>query len=214
MATIEQSIAQVMLPETYMNITLDKVTNSSIGLSGRQAAEHMAVNTVYQIEVGMCPGKKYSTKREYLFTIEDAMNKGTSFTYTAPSPGPCTYQGDVPDPTEITLTDCTIGESTIYVNTTGVTANMTGAVYLVRAGSYIQMDSHPYQVAEDVAWTSNANVAVPVTRQIMEDQSGVSSFVVGNPTWTVKFAEAIPHTVQPHDRLQYSKSSVNFIEVL
>lgn len=205
----------VFQPETYLNITLNKVTGSSIGLSGRQAAEHMAVNTVYQLELGISGGKTYSTNRLGIFNAETAMNKGESFVYTPNFTNNIVgYMGDVPNPAEITLTDVSIGESTVYANTTGVTGNMTGAVYLVRAGSYIQINTHPYQVAENVAWSSNSNVAIPVTRRLMEDTGSVTTFAVGNPSWTVKFAEANPYTIQPHDRLQYSTQSIKLIEVL
>ena len=202
----------VFQPETYLNINLNKVTGSSIGLSGRQAAEHMAVDTVYQIELGIAPGKTYSTNRQSIFNVEAAMNNGTTFTYSPGLTNIVGYMGDVPNPAQITLTDSTVGENTIYVNTTSVSGTPAGN--LIRAGSYIQMNNHPFQATQDVAWTNSSNIAIPVNRQVMTDVSSVSTFVVGNPTWTVKFADFNPYTIQPHDRLQYSSPSVRLIEVL
>lgn len=208
----------VVTPETYLNVRLNRVVNSATALSGQYSSEFMAVNTPYQIEVGISPGKSFSDNRHAVASNENSMNDHSTFTYTPTVQTMFQYMGDVDDIANVGLASAgaTIGQTTIYVDTTAVTGSPSGN--LVKAGSWVQADQYPYQVAEDVAWTSSANVAIPITRQVLENEVDVVKFEFVRPgetvSWVVQFAEFNNYTIQPHDLLQYTSPSMKFIEVL
>ncbi len=243
---IGTSFLNVCEPCTSLNIVCNKVINHSTGLSGKRAGEHMAVNTVYQFELGVPQGLPFSTNRGDLQIIENAMNNGSSFNY-APVANKNTgnvvlenanvfripiafnftkYQGDLTGDqlNQITPRDIVVAEEQIYVNTTAVTGSPSGN--LVKAGDYIQLNSHPYQVTADVTYSSSSNITIPLNRKVMEANADISTFYIINdygksglsgqrsPNWTVKFAELNPSTIQPHNRLTYRNATFKLIEVL
>jgi len=212
--SVASAFGNVMLPETYLKIVLNKPVNRSTGLSGQYAAEHYSANVIYQFEVGISPGKSYSENRNDILDIEQAMKDHTQFAYTMAIPGFTTYQGDVTDLANVTHTSSVYGESNVYVNTTAVTGSPSGN--LVRAGDWIRVGGFGSggfaQVTADVAFSSSSNIAIPLSRP--NKHVGSVQLYQVSPFFNVKFAEYNPYTIQPYDRLQYKNPSVKLIEVL
>jgi len=218
--SISSALGNVILPATYHNVTLNRQVNSSTGGSGVYAAEHFSANAIYQIEIGISGGRTYSEHRDDLITLEAAMKNGTEFDYSYSYPGVTTYQGDVTDTNNITFTSGVVGESTVYVNTTTVTSISSGTLFKagdwIEAGEFISgIGYQTHQVAEDVAFSSSSNIAVPITRPLMSGLANTAIITANhNPSFKVKFAEYNPYTIQPHDRIQYKNASIKLIEVI
>tara|TARA_R100001463_G_scaffold65234_3_gene118428 strand:+ start:811 stop:1440 length:630 start_codon:yes stop_codon:yes gene_type:complete len=208
--SVASAFGNVMLPETYLKIVLNKPVNRSTGLSGQYAAEHYSANVIYQFEVGISPGYSYSENRNDILDIEQGMKDHTQFQYTLNLSGFTAYQGDVTDLANVTHTSSVHGESTVYVNTTAVTGSPSGN--LVRAGDWVRVGNKFAQASEDVTYSSSSNIAIPLSRPNID--TGSVSLVANAPFFNVKFAEYNPYTIQPYDRLQYKNPSVKLIEVI
>ena len=215
--------ATVLGSETYLKIQNNKITNKSLSLGGRYAGEDADMTTAYQLEVGIEPGKTFSTNRKFILGVENDMNTGTIFTY---SPGLeiFAYKGDLTGTQigQITISAMNSANSTISIDTTSVTGSPTGNIFM--AGDWLQPKGssdnymYPYQVANNVAFSSGT-IAVPLNRvPIAQSNTSVGGNGIrvgkGNITFNVKHAEYNPYYIVPHDRLQYEQESFNLIEVI
>lgn len=225
MSTAEQNFASVFTPETYFKIEFNKIAGSSLSLGGRYAGEQLDLNNIYQIEVGVPPGKKFSTNRKFVMGAENDMNKGVTFAYS-PNITATKYLGDLTSSQQgqVGVPTATTGNANIVIDTTVVTGSPSG--YIVRKGDYIQPIAdtghgvpyrYVYQATQDVAWSSSASIVIPINRPILAT-TGVTNYgglAFGNDvTFYVKYAKQNTYGVVPHDLLQYKENTLRLIEVI
>jgi hypothetical protein len=129
------------------------------------------------------------------------------------------YQGDIAGAQINNITMVGSNGSELYVNCSGA----TGSGNLFEKGDYIQPKGntdtyrYPYQVTSDVAFSTGANVTIPVHRPVLS-QTGVAltsgGIKVGNDVrFHVKITNLPKYTIVPHDLLQFS-ADFELIEVI
>jgi len=219
------SLQTIIDNATYVEVDRREQFAATMSRSGHYKTADRNVN-VYSFTVGMHEGLTYSTNRGVLEDIYStgstteaniSLNNNSGMNYLTD------YQGSLnsSQQAEITL-NSTFG-SEIYVNTQPVSGNVSGYTHLVKKGDYIQPKGntdtyrYPYQVTSDVAWSSAANITIPVHRPVLS-QDGVAltsgGIKLGNDVrWQVKITNLPKYTVVPHDRIQFS-ADFELVEVL
>ena len=219
------SLQTIIDNATYVEFDIREQSGSTISRSGHYKTADRNVN-VYSFTVGMHNGLTYSTNRSViqdLYTTGSTNEANISLNNNSGMNYLTEYQGSLSSgqQAEVTL-NSTFG-SEIYVDTTGVTGNVSGYTHLVKKGDFIQPKGntdtyrYPYQVTSDVAWSSAANITIPVHRPILSQDgvaltSGGAKF--GNDVrWQVKITNLPKYTIAPHDLLQFS-ADFELIEVI
>ena len=219
------SLQTIIDNATYVEFNIREQFASTLSRSGHYKTADRNVN-VYSFKIGMHDGLKYSTNRSVIQDIYTtgstneaniSLNNNSGMNYLTE------YQGSLSSgqQAEVTL-NSTFG-SEIYVDTTGVTGNVSGYTHLVKKGDFIQPKGntdtyrYPYQVTSDVAWSSAANITIPVHRPILSQDgvaltSGGAKF--GNDVrWQVKITNLPKYTIVPHDLLQFTED-FELVEVI
>ena len=196
---------------TYLTINKRKTTAASVSRSGHiKTAERNP--SVYSFTVGSVPGLKYSTNRGVLEDIDSAdritesnisLSNNTGMNYIT------AYQGSL---------NQTALDAMVMVGATGnvLTINMSassGSGTAFKKGDFIQPKGstgtyrYPYQVTEDVTFSTGSAVAVKVHRPILA-QTGVALTSGGIRVGTavrfhVKALECPTYSIVPHDRIEF-----------
>jgi len=194
---------------TYISINKRKGTGLTISRSGHVKTS-TAQGSVYRFTVGMHAGLKYSTNRDLLEDLDSldrtvesniSLNNNTGMNYLTDLLG-----GTTGGTFSINSTD----GANIYVDCSSV----TGSTTLFKKGDFIQPKGntdtyrYPYQVTSDVAFSTGANVTIPVHRPILS-QDGVSltgsDLRLGNNVrFHVLIANAPTYSIAPHDLIEFS----------
>ena len=203
-----------------ISINRKKVAAQTISRSGRIKTSEIVSAVPYQFSVSMHQGLTYSANRALTEEIDrlditeesniniGGTNAGLSY-ITA-------YQGDISSAELGDIYCVEYNGKNLIINTT----NVTGAGTLFKAGDYIQPDSgyrYVYTVTEDVAFTTSANLSIPVHRAVIA-QTGYTfankGLLVGSDvSWRVKMVSKPNYTIVPYDRLAYD-NKFELIEVI
>lgn len=206
------SLQTIIDNATFININKRKVAASSISRSGHIKTADRGVG-FYQFSVGMHAGLQYSTNRGVLEDLDTvdvitesnvSLNNNTNMNYLT------AYQGDIEQAQLDNITMVGSDASEIYINCSAATGSGT----LFKKGDFIQPQGntgtyrYPYQVTSDVAFSTGANVTVPVHRGVLP-QDGVAltsgGIRVGNAVRFHLIAMQMPtYNVVPYDRIEFS----------
>ena len=215
------SIQTIIDNATFLTINKRKVTASTVSRSGHLKTADRGVN-FYQFTVGMHEALQYSTNRSVLEDLDTAdivteanvsLNNNSNMQYLT------NYQGNIAGAQINNITMVGHSGANLYINC----SSATGSGTLFKKGDYIQPKGntstyrYPYQVTSDVAFSTGANVTVPVHRGVLT-QTGVAltsgGIRVGNDVrFHVKSTNMPTYSVVPHDRIQFS-SDFEFMEVI
>jgi len=203
---------------TFLTINKRKGTGQTISRSGHIKTS-IEQPSLYRFSVGMHAGLTYSTNRDLLEdldtldrTIESniSLNNNTNMNYLTNHLGGITggtFSVNGSDGAEIYL-DC---------------SSVTGSNYLFRKGDFLQPQGntgtyrYPYQVTNDVFFSTGANVTVPLHRNVLS-QDGVtivgSDLRIGNEVrFHLKALDMPTYNVVPHDRIEFT-GTFELIEVI
>lgn len=211
---------------SFITINKRKGIGQTISRSGHIKTS-VQQGSLYRFTVGVDQGLTYSTNRNLLEDIDtldrneesnvDIGATNTGLTYIT------AYQGDLTEGQTNTVSMVDAVGSNIYVNTLSVSGNVSGYTTLFKKGDFIQPQGnthtyrYPYQVTADVAFTSNANITVPIHRPFIP-QDGVSvtsNFIRAgkNVRFHLKALVMPTYTVVPYDRISFD-SDFELIEVI
>ena len=216
------SIQTIIDNATFLRINKRKVAASSVSRSGHLKTADRGVN-FYQFTVGMHEALQYSTNRSVLEDLDTAdivteanvsLNNNSNMQYLT------NYQGDIAQSSLDNITMVGSNASELYIN---CSSGVSGSGTLFKKGDYIQPKGntstyrYPYQVTSDVAFSTGANVTVPVHRGVLS-QTGVAltsgGIRVGNDVrFHLKSTNMPIYSVVPHDRISFS-SDFEFMEVI
>ena len=206
------SIQAIIDESTFVTINKRKVAASTVSRSGHLKTADRGVN-FYQFTVGMHEGLTYSTNRNILedldtqdITVEAnvSLNNNSNMQYLT------NYQGNIAGAQINNITMVGHSGANLYINC----SSATGSGTLFKKGDYIQPKGntstyrYPYQVTSDVAFSTGANVTVPVHRGVLT-QTGVAltsgGIRVGNDVrFHVKATRMPTYSIVPHDRISFS----------
>lgn len=212
------SIQTIIDNATFIEVNKRKVAASTISRSGHIKTADRGV-AFYKFTVGMHAGLQYSTNRGVLEDLDTAdiineanvsLNNNTNMNYLT------AYQGGI---TGGSLTLNGYDGANLYANA----ASVSGSGTLFKKGDFIQplgntsTYRYPYQVTSDVAFSTGANVTIPVHRGVLP-QTGVAlntgGFRLGNDVRFNVIATKMPtYNVVPYDRIEFS-SDFEFTEVI
>lgn len=215
------SLQTIIDNATYVEFDIRELSGATMSRSGHYKTADRNVN-VYSFKVGMHEGLTYSTNRATLQDIYTtgstteaniSLNNNSGMNYLT------AYRGDIESAQRNNITMVGFNGSEIYVNCSGA----TGSGNLVEKGDYIQPKGntdtyrYPYQVTSDVAFSTGANVTIPVHRPVLE-QDGVAltsgGVKFGNDVrWQVKITNLPKYTIVPHDRIQFT-ADFELVEVI
>ena len=221
------SLQTIIDNASFITINKRKGVGQTISRSGHIKTS-VQQGSLYRFTVGVDAGLKYSTNRNLLEDIDtldrnvesnvDIGATNTGLTYIT------AYQGDLIDGDTNTISMVNAVGSNIYVDTTTIgNANVSGYTTLFKKGDFIQPRGntgtyrYPYQVTSDVAFSSNANITVPIHRPFIP-QDGVSvtsGFIRAgkNVRFHLKALVMPTYTVVPYDRISFD-SDFELIEVI
>ena len=220
------SLQTIIDSASFITINKRKGIGQTISRSGHIKTS-VQQGSLYRFTVGVDAGLKYSENRALLQELDSldrneesnidigGTNKGMSYITQ--------YQGDLTEGQSNTISMVDAVGSNIYVNTLSVSGNVSGYTTLFKKGDFIQPRGntgtyrYPYQVTSDVAFSSNANITVPIHRPFIP-QDGVSvtsGFIRAgiNVRFHVKALVMPTYTVVPYDRISFD-SDFELIEVL
>ena len=206
------SIQAIIDESTFVTINKRKVAASTVSRSGHLKTADRGVN-FYQFTVGMHDGLTYSANRNLLedldtqdITVEAnvSLNNNSNMQYLT------NYQGNIAGAQINNITMVGHSGANLYINC----SSATGSGTLFKKGDYIQPKGntstyrYPYQVTSDVAFSTGANVTVPVHRGVLT-QTGVAltsgGIRVGNDVrFHVKATRMPTYSIVPHDRISFS----------
>ena len=206
------SIQAIIDESTFLTINKRKVAASTVSRSGHLKTADRGVN-FYQFTVGMHDGLTYSANRNLLedldtqdITVEAnvSLNNNSNMQYLT------NYQGNIAGAQINNITMVGHSGANLYINC----SSATGSGTLFKKGDYIQPKGntstyrYPYQVTSDVAFSTGANVVVPVHRGVLT-QDGVAltsgGIRVGNDVrFHVKATRMPTYSIVPHDRISFS----------
>ena len=206
------SIQAIIDESTFVTINKRKVAASTVSRSGHLKTADRGVN-FYQFTVGMHDGLTYSANRNLLedldtqdITVEAnvSLNNNSNMQYLT------NYQGNIAGAQINNITMVGHSGANLYINC----SSATGSGTLFKKGDYIQPKGntstyrYPYQVTSDVAFSTGANVVVPVHRGVLT-QDGVAltsgGIRVGNDVrFHVKATRMPTYSIVPHDRISFS----------
>ena len=206
---------------TYLTINKRKVAASTVSRSGHLKTADRGVN-FYQFKVGMHPGLTYSTNRDVLEDLDTqdiVTEANVSLTNNTNQNYLTSYLGNISTAQINNITMVGHNGANLYINCSGA----TGSGDLFKKGDYIQPKGntstyrYPYQVTSDVAFSTGANVTVPVHRGVLT-QTGVAltsgGIRVGNDVrFHLKATKMPTYTVVPHDRIEFD-GDFEFMEVI
>jgi hypothetical protein len=215
------SLQTIIDTATYVEVDRREQFASTLSRSGHYKTADRNVN-VYSFTVGMHNGLKYSTNRgvlEDIYSTGSTNEANISLNNNAGMNYLTNYQGDIAGAQINNITMVGSNGSELYVNCSGA----TGSGNLFEKGDYIQPKGntdtyrYPYQVTSDVAFSTGANVTIPVHRPVLS-QTGVAltsgGIKVGNDVrFHVKITNLPKYTIVPHDLLQFS-ADFELIEVI
>lgn len=219
------SLQTIIDNATYVEVDRREQFAATMSRSGHYKTADRNVN-VYSFTVGMHNGLTYSTNRGVLEDIYStgstteaniSLNNNSGMNYLTE------YQGSLSGAQQAQVTVNSTFGSEIYVDTTSVSGNVSGYTHIVKKGDYIQPKGntdtyrYPYQVTSDVAWSSAANITIPVHRPVLS-QDGVAltsgGVKLGNDVrWQVKITNLPKYSVVPHDRIEFS-DTFELVEVI
>lgn len=209
------------------SITIDKrkVTSSVLTRSGVLRTTTFTGHQPYFFTVNFTPSLTYSTNRDLLEDIdtldrvnEEIINIGsnnTALSYIT------AYQGDIASNAISTITVNNVADfGNLYLNCSSIGA---GSGFLFKKGDFIQPKGntnvyrYTYQVTNNVAYSTGANVAVPVHRPLFEQPGqtfiGGGIRVGSDVTWPVKMLQKPLYTILPHDRVVFD-GEFQLVEVM
>jgi hypothetical protein len=214
------SIQTIIDNATSLTIDKGKVAAQSVSRSGVVLTAERATNVPYRFSVSMHEGLTYSTNRGVLeeldkldITTEESIDIGSTNTGLAYVTA---YQGGI---TGGTITCNGSDGQELYVDCSG----LTGSGTLFKKGDFLQPLGntagyrYPYQVTSDVAFSTGANVTIPVHRPVIS-QDGVA-LTSGNVnkgsdvTFKVKMQEKVDYTILPYDRIRFN-GRFNLVEII
>jgi hypothetical protein len=206
------SLQTIIDNATFVEIDRREMSGSTLSRSGHYKTADRNVN-VYSFTVGMHNGLTYSTNRGVLEDVYStgstneaniSLNNNSGMNYLT------AYQGDIADAQIDNITVNGVTGSEIYIDCSGA----TGSGNLFEKGDFIQPKGntdtyrYPYQVTSDVAFSTGANITIPVHRPVLS-QTGVAltsgGIKVGNDVrWNVKITRLPTYSVVPYDRIEFS----------
>jgi hypothetical protein len=215
------SLQTIIDNATYVEFDIREQSGATMSRSGHYKTADRNVN-VYSFNVGMHNGLTYSTNRSVIQDIYTtgstteaniSLNNNSGMNYLT------AYQGDIAGAQINNITMVGSNGSELYVNCSGA----TGSGNLFEKGDFIQPKGntdtyrYPYQVTSDVAFSTGANVTIPVHRPVLS-QTGVAltsgGIKVGNDVrWQVKITNLPKYTIVPHDLLQFT-DNFELVEVI
>ena len=219
------SLQTIIDNATYVEFDIREQSGSTLSRSGHYKTADRNVN-VYSFKVGMHNGLTYSTNRSVIQDIYTtgsttetsiSLNNNSGMNYLT------AYQGSLSESQQGEVVTIGSTGNELYVNTQPVSGDVSGYTHIVKKGDFIQPKGdtntyrYPYQVTSDVAWSSAANITIPVHRPVLS-QTGVvlttgGVFFGNNVTWKVKVTNLPKYTIVPHDLLQFS-TDFELIEVI
>ena len=209
------------------SISIDKrkVTSSVLTRSGVLRTTSFLGHQPYFFTVNFAPSLKYSTNRGLLEDIdtldrvtEEVVNIGSSnlgLEYIT------RYQGNISNAGISNITvNSAVDLGNLYLNCGNIGA---GSGFLFKKGDFIQplgntnVYRYTFQVTNDVAYSTGANVVIPVHRRLFE-QPGQTMFGGGvrvgkDVTWPVKMLQKPNYTILPYDRVVFD-GEFQLIEVM
>jgi len=215
------SLQTIIDNATYVEVDRREQFAATMSRSGHYKTADRNVN-VYSFTVGMHEGLTYSTNRgalEDIYTTGSTAEANISLNNNSGMNYLTAYQGDISGAEINNIVMVGSNGSELYVDC----SSATGSGNLFEKGDYIQPKGntdtyrYPYQVTSDVAFSTGANITVPVHRPVLS-QSGVAltsgGIKVGNDVrWQVKITNLPKYSVVPHDRIQFS-ADFELVEVL
>jgi len=214
------SIQTIINNAQFITFNAKKVIGQTISRSGRVKSAEVVTANPYRFIVGMHSGLKYSDNRALVQeltnldrNVEEEINIGStnsSLSYVTE------YKGGI---TGGSLSMVGFDGDEIYINA----SLATGAGTLFKKGDFIQPQGntstyrYPYQVTSDVAFSTGANVTVPVHRAVIS-QTGVSLTSGGvdygtDVTWKVIMLQKPSYSIVPHDRIEFDQD-FDLLEVI
>ena len=207
---------------TYLTINKRKVAGSTVSRSGHLKTADRGVN-FYQFTVGMHPGLTYSTNRDVLEDLDTqdiVTEANVSLTNNTNQNYLTSYLGNISQSSLDNITMVGHNGANLYIN---CSSGVSGSGTMFKKGDYIQPEGntstyrYPYQVTSDVAFSTGANVTVPVHRGVIT-QDGVAltsgGIRVGNDVrFHLKATKMPTYTVVPHDRIEFT-GDFEFMEVI
>ena len=197
------------------SISIDKrkVTSSVLTRSGVLRTTSFLGHQPYFFTVNFAPSLTYSTNRGLLEDIdtldrvtEEVVNIGSS---------------NISNAGISTITvNSAVDLGNLYLNCGNIGA---GSGFLFKKGDFIQplgntnVYRYTFQVTSDVAYSTGANVVIPVHRRLFE-QPGQTMFGGGvrvgkDVTWPVKMLQKPNYTILPYDRVVFD-GEFQLIEVM
>ena len=214
------SLQTIVDNATYITVDKKKVAAQSVSRSGVVMTAERTSVVPYRFIIGMHEGLTYSTNRDLLEDIDalditteatiDIGDTNTNLSYVT------AYQGGI---TSGTMTSVGSDAKELYVNCSG----LGGSGTLFKKGDYLQPTGntagyrYPYQVTSDVAFSTGANVTIPVHRPVIsQDGVALSSGTVNKGVdvrFKVKMLLKPSYSVVPHDRISFS-DDFELIEII
>lgn len=209
------------------SITIDKrkVTSSVLTRSGVLRTSAFLGHQPYFFTINFTPSLKYSQNRDLLEdidtldrTTEEVINIGSSnlgLEYIT------RYQGNMSAGGINTITVNNVADfGNLYLNCSSIGS---GSGYLFKKGDFIQPKGntnvyrYTYQVTSDVAYSTGANVRIPVHRRLFEQPGqtyiGGGIKVGKDVTWPVKMLQKPNYTILPYDRVVFD-GEFQLVEVM
>jgi hypothetical protein len=219
------SLQRIINSAGAISIDKRKVTSSVLTRSGVLRTAAFLGHQPYFFTVTFTPNLKYSTNRGLLEDIdtldrvnEETINIGSSnlgLEYIT------RYQGNIAANAISTITVNNVADyGNLYLNCSSIGS---GSGYLFKKGDFIQPKGntnvyrYTYQVTSDIAYSTSANVRIPVHRRLFE-QPG-QTFIGGgirvgkDVTWPVKMLQKPNYTILPYDRVVFD-GEFQLVEVM
>jgi hypothetical protein len=219
------SLQKIINSATAITIDKRKVTSSVLTRSGVLRTTSFTGHQPYFFTVSFSASLKYSTNRDLLEDIDtlDRVNEETvNIGNTNPKLSYITaYQGNMSDDSISNITvNSSADTGNLYLDCSSVTPS-TG--FLFKKGDFVQPSGntgayrYAFQVTSDVAYSTDANVAIPIHRQLFEQPGqtyvGGGIQVGSDVTWAVKMLQKPNYTILPHDRVIFD-GDFQLIEVM
>lgn len=219
------SLQTIIDGATTISIDKRKVSSSVITRSGVLRTTAFTGHQPYFFTVSFSASLRYSASRAILEDIdrldrvnEEIINIGN----TNPALSYITaYQGNIDSANISSITVNNVSDTgNLYLNCSSIGS---GTGFLFKKGDFIQpagntgIYRYPYQVTNDVAYSTNANVAVPVHRRLFS-QPGQTYYgggikVGSTVSWPVKLLQKPNYTILPYDRVSFD-DDFQLIEVM
>lgn len=219
------SLQKIINSAGSISIDKRKVTSSVLTRSGVLRTTAFLGHQPYFFTVNFTPSLKYSENRGLLEDIdsldrvtEEVINIGSSnsnLEYIT------RYQGDIAANAISTITVNNVADfGNLYLNCSSIGA---GSGYLFKKGDFIQPKGntnvyrYTFQVTSDIAYSTSANVRVPVHRRLFEQPGqtyiGGGIRVGKDVTWPVKMLQKPNYTILPYDRVVFD-GEFQLVEVM